>query len=71
MAAIGANTMDVYNWSAKRAGAAVTIHGLDADGKPVKLVGIKSIFPNATATAFGAVLAIDRTETRHRLMLRS
>lgn len=62
--------MDVYNWTAKRAGAAITVHGLDPDSKPVKLVGIKSIFPTALATAFGAILAEDEAGVRHRLMLR-
>lgn len=62
--------MDVYNWTAKRAGAAITVHGFDPDGKPVKIVGIKSIFPKLMASAVGAVVAEDKEGKRHRLMLR-
>lgn len=38
-----ASLKKVFNWSAKRASASITINGFDAKGSALKIVGVPSI----------------------------
>ena len=62
--------MDIYRWTAKRAGAAITIHGLDANGRPVKVTGITSVEPGPGSQSYSCVYARVKEGDAHRLLLR-
>lgn len=56
--------MRVFDWKARRVGAAITISGKDSGGDAVKLAGVRSIEPRGEG-----VVAIDGNGEAHNLVL--
>jgi hypothetical protein len=47
----------VFNWVAHRSGAGITVRGCDADGQPVTLTGVTSIYVVADGGGWPTVFA--------------
>ncbi|WP_164521253.1 hypothetical protein [Sphingomonas sp. ABOLF] len=56
--------MRIFEWKARRVGAAITVTGKDSGGDAVKLAGVRSVEPRD-----GRVVAIDGTLEQHELVL--
>ena len=54
----------IINWSARRAGAKITITGETANGKPIKIVGVETIEAGKNG---GNPMAIDMSDERYEL----